>query len=173
MQFSMRVNLVLLRHATAESKHNLVPDPQRRLTKSGKRESRKLAKVFEKFGFPPPHIIISSGYVRAEETLSYFNFPELTKKIIAHEFEPEGSPALAVQKLKSFLPAENESGILTLWIVGHNPNISSILNETVPSLSGLIKSFPKGGAVWLEWDDSLMCFLDSPKLRAFIPNALD
>lgn len=163
------LNLVLIRHATAEDKAVTKRDDRRRLTEKGMSEARALASAFQALGIPEADVILTSGYPRAEETLLPFpKGPESVHRI-EDDFSPEGSSSAALRCLTAAFDGPERQGMRTVWVCSHNPLLDEIVHEVAREVLKAIHQMPKASALWLQWEDRKSFPQKTPRLRAFLP----
>ncbi len=112
--------LVLVRHSDTESTSFSMPDRARKLTPKGKNKAKIQASRLKKINLIPD-LIITSDAIRAEETADIFskalcsNCPMLKVPFLYEDFTTT-----------EFFTLINEldDSYNTVFIVGHNPNIS-------------------------------------------------
>jgi len=119
--FRIMKNLILIRHASAESEQFPFNDFDRRLTETGISETRKLAEFLLSTKFQPDKVVCSAAK-RTFETAGI-----ITETLFIQQSAIE-IPALynagfqvLLQHIQSFGQEQN-----TIALVGHNPGISQI-----------------------------------------------
>lgn len=158
------VHLILVRHATAAEDSDSGRDEDRSLTRDGMREAERLAKVVRLLGFPDPDWVLSSGFLRAEQTLAafdWFHCPEVKNHCV--------SPFGQVRETKKLLRDQIEAGLRVFWIFSHNPFVSSLMESFYPSPAGAVRRFRKSELAWLRWQSAEDAFDHQCQLRAYIP----
>jgi len=122
-------NLILIRHAHAESENLLQNDFERKLIPQGILEAEKLGAFIKTKKDKPDYIIASSAY-RTLETAKIasenFNFP--AEKIFFKIELYNSSFQKLIEQIRSL-----DSSIINLALVGHNPGISQLSTALVAS----------------------------------------
>lgn len=140
--------LYLLRHAAAEKQAGGQLDQERSLTRKGRKEAKKLARILREKGVKAD-LIISSPAVRALQTAKiYARALDYTAKRVVRESaiyaggdKPEENVLLSlVQKFDD----QHE----TVLLVGHDPRISQFARDLQPSFQD---AFPAGAIVALSF----------------------
>lgn len=133
--------VILVRHATAGDRDIDLPDFDRTLVKKGKKESTKMAKIFQSYQIVPD-IWVSSPAPRAQETAEIFakifNIP--ATKILQEEKLYTDNSAGAYMGVIHTMPSDQKSVIF----FGHDPSIS----DFAALLAGNFEiNFQKAGVV--------------------------
>jgi phosphohistidine phosphatase len=133
--------IILVRHATAVDRGIEMPDFDRNLIKKGRKESKKMAKVFHDLQITPG-IWISSPAPRALETAEIFAgiFQHLATNILQEEKLYSDNTANVYMNLIRTIPDDQNSVIL----FGHDPAISDFAALLLKKFN---LSFQKGGVV--------------------------
>lgn len=129
------MNLILLRHAEAEEG---ISDFNRKLTPKGRKDCQKVAKWIGK-RLKGDFVVISSPFVRAKETASYF----LKDVEICQELEPTSTP-------NSFLKALSKIDAENIIAVGHQPLMGYIVSAILKTETPF--SIKKCGFFWFKGD---------------------
>lgn len=137
--------LILVRHAKAESDELVFSDRERRLTKSGKKDAVKSGDHVSALNLSPD-LILASPAQRAIETARLFS--------IALSYREDAIRLSEVlysgdSQLQANLIRQTGDEIKRLMVVGHNPMISDLLTWFTGS-SGL--SLPTCGIVCIRFD---------------------
>lgn len=136
------MRLFILRHAEAEATH---PDPERALTKKGRRTAERLGHFLRKTGPQDIGRVIHSPYRRAAETAVLC-------------LEATGAPVRA-EPVNGLTPEDDTGEAVriareakeTLLIVGHNPHLSLLVSRLLTGSDlGMGIQLKKGGLVCLE-----------------------
>ncbi|MDR2564119.1 MAG: histidine phosphatase family protein [Prevotellaceae bacterium] len=152
--------LVLIRHATAETRNNSV-DYLRRLTQKGKDESKEMA--VKLFGIVKnPGAIISSSANRAFETAEIFakQFDFCESKIMKDRMMYDSSLAYLISRVTGLDKAYH-----TVFLAGHNPEITLAVNYFCRDM---LSSLPKCGfaVIKFELDDWIAISRESGILQS-------
>lgn len=137
--------LTLLRHAKSSWSDPLSADHARGLSGRGKRDAPKMGKRMAARGSRPA-VIISSSAKRARRTA----------KIVAEALQYPAK-SLQIEKALYLATAETilelicgqDDNIGDLLIVGHNPGLTDLVNELLPSLS--MHNLPTSGVVAIDF----------------------
>ena len=133
--------IILVRHATAVDRGIEMPDFDRNLIKKGRKESKKMAKVFHDLQITPG-IWISSPAPRALETAEIFAdiFSQPVTKILQEEKLYSDNTATVYMDLIRTIPDDQNSVIF----FGHDPAISDFAALLLKKFD---LSFQKGGVL--------------------------
>jgi phosphohistidine phosphatase len=138
------MRLLMIRHATAVPRGTPdMPDDERPLTKAGERRFRRAAQGLARF-VKRPDTLLSSPLPRARRTA------EIAAKAWG-KVEVEEEPALAggsydeIATALSRFPTES-----MVAIVGHEPDLSTLLGRLLGTPRGERLTFKKGGAALTE-----------------------
>lgn len=137
------MELLVLRHATAEVRAPGTPDADRRLTPRGRKRFRLAARGLARL-LEAPDVILTSPLPRARETA------EITARAWKGP-EPVEAPPLAggaVDDVLGLLDGLRTRGRVAL--VGHEPQVSEIVARLLGSPHAERLGFRKGGAALLE-----------------------
>jgi phosphohistidine phosphatase len=137
------MRLILVRHAEAYplGVDGVSTDDKRPLTPKGHSTAKALAEFFKQRAIPFQQII-TSGYVRAEETAEPLRLLNPQEIIRIPEFAPEALRPKYVSKLL------NELNANTVVVVGHMPNLGQYAKWLLGLRSPLM--FEKGAALGLK-----------------------
>jgi phosphohistidine phosphatase len=164
----MARQLWLLRHADAEP-HGIRPDPERRLTDRGERQARLAGEAIALMGVEFT-ALLSSPKERAQRTAKVAAQAwgeEQRKRLQIHAPLAEGFDARqALAALAQSLPAREVAQGGRLLLVGHEPDLSSVVAE----LTGARIDLKKGGlaVVRIEGPSSELVLLLRPSELALI-----
>jgi phosphohistidine phosphatase len=144
------MKLYIIRHAIAvdEGTPEYEQDSDRPLTDKGRKKMRRIAKGLRSLGVEFG-LILSSPYVRARETAEILADVFKMKKNIAYSENliPMGEPDLLIAEI-------NEShSVDSLALVGHEPNLSSLVGLLVAEGTKLDITIKKGGVCLLSADE--------------------
>lgn len=154
------MHLLLLRHGKAED-FNVNGDYGRELVEKGREQARRAARLL-KTADVLPDIVLTSPLIRARQTADEFcqaaGMPGATiQRWLACGMAPE----LALQELTAFQDFKRVA------IVGHEPDLSSLIQWTLGSLGGSIQ-VKKGALACLQISPpsryGKLAFLIPPKL---------
>ncbi len=136
------MRLYILRHAEAEATH---PDPERALTKKGRRTAEQLGRFLLRSGINDIGRVIHSPYRRAVET-AVLCLDAMGTRVAAEPVNgltPEDDTDEAVR-----IAREAEESLL---IVGHNPHLSLLVARLLTGRDlGMGMQLKKGSLVCLE-----------------------
>jgi len=138
--------LVIVRHAKAEMIKKGQNDGERKLTKKGKEDAEKTAKILKENGVFPD-LFISSHAKRAFRTARIFaeRFKVLKKEIIKSEFLYTD---FSLEELKEFLDANaNDKSIVAVF--GHNPTLQHLISQIIPEFN---EEFSTSATVVVEFE---------------------
>lgn len=160
----MTTTLTFLRHATAED-HNLpIPDEARRLTPKGHKQVQRVARFCQRHALLPSHLLCSP-LVRALETAQGLrkHLANCPKAVIVPWLAHGTDPQTTLQAL-AVLAANADNNI---WLVGHEPEFSTLIAHLLGSPNSRIK-VKKAGLIRLDVDMTS----GVGELQWNIPNAL-
>lgn len=142
------MNLYIIRHAIAADEGIYEQDSDRPLTDKGRKKMRQIAKGLRALGVEFD-LILSSPYVRARETAEILaDVFKMKKKIAFSEnLTPMAEPDLLIAEIN-----ENYS-VDGLALVGHEPNLSSLVGLLTSENAKLDVTIKKGGVIRLSTDD--------------------
>ncbi|MEK6324047.1 MAG: phosphohistidine phosphatase SixA [Acidobacteriota bacterium] len=139
------MELYVIRHAIAEplGKGNQFSDEKRALTEEGRNRMREAVKGLRKLGVELD-LIMTSPLVRAVETAEILaGSMGISRKEIQH------TPALAPGALAEQLFAEIKShgGAESIALVGHQPDLGSLISRIIQSDHGVLSIQLKKGSI--------------------------
>lgn len=144
------MQLLLIRHAIAEEREDFAvtgrDDSERPLTEPGQRRMEKNALGLQRIS-PKPDLIASSPYVRAKQTAEIvatalgIETPTFTDTLT-----PESHPK------EFFAWLANQPADAVVIAVGHEPNISRLLQWATVAKADSRAEFKKGGAALVDFD---------------------
>ena len=142
------MKLYLVRHAIAEDSADYEDDSLRPLTDKGREKMRRIASALKELGVQPD-LIVSSPYVRASQTAG------LLAKALKYKEELAYSDFLVPGAMPDDMIGEiNEKfSVDELMLVGHEPNLSSLVSVLLAGNADLSISLKKGGVCCLSVDD--------------------
>jgi phosphohistidine phosphatase SixA len=126
----MKVDLLLLRHGEAVPYINENEDHQRSLTEKGSVMAKSHAVFLQTSEWPIPRLVLTSGYLRAEQTRKEIQ-PWANSKIFCQSvFSPMGTAQAMLRVLlenlrNEFSKVEDPSSVC-IAIVGHNPSLGEL-----------------------------------------------
>ena len=134
------MDLLILRHGRAEDRDGGITDGERHLMEKGIRDIRRVSRWMVRVG-AVPDLIVSSPLARARETA----------EIVAEETGPGGEVALWEELRPGMAPAAvavrlgELAGASLPLIVGHEPQLSSLLGILIGAGADACISLKKGG----------------------------
>lgn len=134
-------DIFIVRHADAgEPRTGPRQDLQRHLSAKGRRDARNLAEVLNSVGIEPT-LIITSPLKRALETARIISegTSHSKKPVVWEELKPGESTEELGEKLSTLKNRNN------VFIVGHEPGLSELVNDMIGSDNGTGISLSKGG----------------------------
>jgi phosphohistidine phosphatase SixA len=157
------VHLVLVRHATAEDHAVSGRDADRRLSPLGVLQSQHLAQAALALGLPQPSCVLSSGYVRADETRQCFSWMQ---QATCSEpcLSPWGKPSEAADILRGY----RALGHSVIWVFSHNPFLSVFLRDFAPTVFSAVGKVRKADLFWLRWRNATDFLTSEPDLKGFL-----
>ncbi|WGZ93018.1 MAG: phosphohistidine phosphatase SixA [Candidatus Thiothrix putei] len=160
----MTTTLTFLRHATAEDHNLLIPDEARRLTPKGHKQVQRVADFCQRHALLPTHLLCSP-LVRALETAQGLrkHLANCPKAVIV----PWLAHGTDTQTTLQALAALAANGDNNIWLVGHEPEFSTLIAHLLGSPNSRIK-VKKAGLIRLEVDMTS----GVGELQWNIPNAL-
>jgi phosphohistidine phosphatase len=143
----MKGFIVLLRHGIAEDRTPDTSDEERRLTETGKRRMKQIARTLALI-FPEAEALYSSPLVRAVET------SQAVEKAYGGELKMQTTDALkpgtdAGEFRKLLANIKSEFAIF----VGHEPILTEIMLDLTAMRSGSQIELKKGGCYGIRLDD--------------------
>lgn len=140
--------LTFLRHATAQDRTLPIPDADRQLVGKGKRQVQRVAHFCAEHEMLPAHLLCSP-LLRAQQTAQWL-----------HQHLP-GCPTpqtvawlaidTAVETMIDELEKLATDGQDNLWLVGHEPDFSTVISHLLGSQASLLK-VKKSSLIRLEVD---------------------
>ena len=138
------INLIIVRHGDSEPQIQGKDDKERKLTKKGVKEMKRVANFIDKLEINIDKIV-SSPYLRAyqsaKEIIDELGIDE-NKIEIYEELSPDKDPSQFLEKLKNF--PDN----VAVLVVGHNPYLSNLIK----ALTGANVDLEKGGIALIDYD---------------------
>lgn len=151
------MKLYLLRHGKADWSDWDRPDDERPLTKEGKREVRRIARLLRELNVMPS-VILSSPLPRAWQTA------EIAAGAlgVALREEPTLRKGFSAAKLRTLVKRAKGGDLM---LVGHDPDFTNVIR----SLTGGFVKLGKGGIARIDLDDEAsgsgrLMWLIPPKL---------
>jgi len=137
-----QMDLIVVRHATAEPRGEDSPDAQRPLTRRGRKQFAKVARGLDRLEIRID-LLLHSPWLRALSTA------ELLERIVDGESRVE--PLLAAAPSDELLELLTGVGAQRIAIVGHNPWLGELCAWLVTGnpQSGPQFVLDKGGVAWL------------------------
>lgn len=135
------MEVFLVRHAIAyeRNRRRWPDDALRPLTPAGKQKFRRAARGLKQW-LPRSAALLTSPYVRARDTAAILARELSGKKAVECPELAAGEPARQVFEL---LKARKERAVI---LVGHEPDLSTLLSACLHERAGLRIEFKKGGA---------------------------
>jgi len=139
--------VVLLRHGIAEDKTGDKPDAERKLTETGKRRMKKIARALARV-FPEAEALYSSPLVRAIETSA------AVEKAYGGELRTQTTELLKPDAdVKDFRRLLADMTAQFAIFVGHEPNLTEIMLDLTGMRSHSEIELKKGGCYGIRVDD--------------------
>jgi len=140
------MKVFLVRHAIAHarSRARWPNDALRPLTPAGKRKFRKAARGLAT-ALPTSAALLSSPFVRARQTAELLAAALGRKKIVEARELASGESA---KEVFTMLRARKDEAVV---LVGHEPNLSTLLSACLHEHGRLKIDFKKGGAACIEF----------------------
>ncbi len=137
------MKICFLRHGEADWPEWDKPDDERPLTKSGRKEMKRVAKFLRRLKFCPK-AIFTSPLPRARQTA------EIAAKRLDREvqIEPELAHGFNLERLQRIV--NRAAGARCIAVVGHEPEFSAMIKE----LTGGQVKLAKAGIALVEVDDA-------------------
>lgn len=137
------MKIYFFRHGKADWPNWNKPDDERPLTKDGRKEVRKVAKLLSRLEVAP--LILTSPLPRALETA------EIAAEVLETEMREDNNlrPGFNAEKLAGIL---RDSSVDSVMIVGHEPDFS----RTVGELTGGEIKLKKAGVALVDLDRTAM-----------------
>ena len=147
------MEICFLRHGQADWPGWDKPDDERPLTKAGRKEVKRVARLLKRFKFAPDEIL-SSPLPRARETAAI-----VAKRLdVEVQLEPELAHGFNSERLRRIV---RKTAAECVMIVGHEPEFSAVIKE----LTGGEVKLAKAGVALVEMDATST----SGKLRWLVP----
>lgn len=144
----MKGFVVLLRHGIAEDKTADKADSERRLTETGKRRMKKIARTLARV-FPEAEVLYSSPLVRAIETT------DAVEKAYGGELHRQTTELLKPDAdVKDFRRLLADINAQYAIFVGHEPNLTEIMLDLTGMRSHSVIELKKGGCYGIRVDDA-------------------
>ena len=143
------MKLYLVRHAIAEDRGtDHEDDSLRPLTDKGREKMQKIAQALKTLGVSPD-LIVSSPYVRASQTASILTKTfKYNEEILYNDLlMPMGQPDDMIGEINEKYSVDE------LMLVGHEPNLSSLISILLAGSSDISINLKKGGVCCLSVDD--------------------
>ncbi len=138
------IRLIVVRHGDTEQETG-IPDDSRRITKKGKKQLKRTANFIDKMNYSVENII-SSPLIRSRESAEVIvDELELELKI---DMDDSLKPDADVASTVAFIKKLKDNTI----IVGHNPNLSLLLNK----IAGFNGELKKAGIAVLQLDKNTL-----------------
>jgi phosphohistidine phosphatase len=162
------MNLLIIRHGKAEERKGVLAlkrDAARRLTKEGRKETRKAAKGLREIA-PTIDVLASSPLVRARETADIVADVMGIDEVAEEKLLSPGSDKNAlIAWLRGYAPDA------TVAIVGHEPDLSTFAASAIGAKEGVIE-LKKSACCLIEFkntpaagDGTLLWLLQPGQLR--------
>ena len=138
--------LTIIRHAHALAASAGIPDVQRPLDEQGITDARNMSESM-KVNFGPPELILSSSAIRAVQTAEI-----IAKAFLIHTKIIQVDPDLYLAASHDFPDIIHtvKDGISELFLVGHNPAITTLAKTYWQNEIG---SIPPAGAIRIAFSD--------------------
>lgn len=142
------MNLYLIRHAIAAEETPTGEDSERPLTDKGSKKMRQIAKGLRSLGLEFD-VILASPYLRARETAEILHdvFKMKKKVVLTDNLIPNGDPAQLIAEINE------KYSVDSLAIVGHEPNLTTLVSVLVAQGTPVEITLKKGGVCHLSIDD--------------------
>ncbi len=142
------MNLFFLRHGSAADSGTGIyrRDADRPLTPKGERQMRAIAETL-KLREIPLDLILSSPYERAARTATILAhaFGAARKLRLCEALAPDGNPKTLIAQLNSLKPTPD-----SVWLVGHEPYLSTLISRLTTGAAGFPIVLKKGGICRLQ-----------------------
>jgi phosphohistidine phosphatase SixA len=139
--------LTFLRHATAQDRALRLPDESRRLVDKGRKQMKRVADFCRQHKLTPAYLLCSP-LVRAQETAQALqkDLPDCPPpRIVAWLVNTE--PDAMITELEKLA----NSGLNDLWLVGHEPDFSSLISQLLGQRETIVE-VKKASLIRLEAD---------------------
>lgn len=130
------MKLYLMRHGDAES--YVHSDKERALTEKGRHQAEEVAKHFLEEGWELPKKIITSPYLRAEETARI-----LGETLAIHDIK-----VISYKEATHWVDMKRYIGNEPILFVSHEPFLSNLIER----LTGEYLKVTKGSVHWIDYD---------------------
>ena len=144
------MNLFFLRHGIAVERGSpgYRNDADRPLTPKGERQMHAIAQILKSREIPLD-LILSSPYERAARTAAILAqaFGAARKLQLNEDLTPGGNPKKLIAQLHSTRPRPDH-----VWLVGHEPYLSTLISILTTGNAGLPIVLKKGGLCRLQVD---------------------
>ena len=138
--------LALLRHAKSSWTEVSLADHDRVLSERGKRDAPKMGRRMAARKVRPS-LIIASSAARARATATFI---AEALKYPAEFLQVEKELYLATADKILELACSQEDNFSNLLIIGHNPGMTDLVNQLLPSIG--MKNLPTSGVVAMDFD---------------------
>lgn len=166
------MKIYLIRHSNAvdPGTPGYEDDSARPLTEKGRDKMEKIATALKGLGLKPD-LIVSSPYVRARETA------EIAAKVLKYQKDLAFCEALVpIGDVEELIGEINEKyHVDELVLVGHEPNLSTLIGTLTAGNPDLAVTLKKGGVCCLSADDlrtdrtAVLEWLLTPKILSGLP----
>lgn len=140
------MDVIFVRHASAQDKSEVSEDSQRRLTDKGRTEARTTARAIRELG-EKISVVLTSPAVRAVETAEMLADEHGADRIEQAQMLAHPADAEAVRGRLQQLLAE---GVECVAMVGHSPSLDHCVGELVAAQPKIGVSLSKAGAACVE-----------------------
>jgi phosphohistidine phosphatase len=148
-----RMRIYLIRHSNAVDIEaaDLEPDEQRPLSEKGREKMKNIACALKALGVKP-NLIVSSSYVRAEQSAQILKKVLECKKDVAitKVLVPFGDPSEIIGEINERYTVDE------LILVGHEPCLSGLIGAMASSAPEILITLKYGGVCCLSADDLRM-----------------
>lgn len=140
----MSGEVILMRHAQAESSLVSGSDLSRALTAVGLADAARAGRWLAAHGLQPARIVCSPA-TRAVQTARGLDLQPAETGILEDPRIYEASTAALLDVI-----AANSDAAAPWLLVGHNPGLESLLASMLPGSSPLVHDMPPGACAWLQ-----------------------
>lgn len=140
------MEVIFVRHASAQDESEVSEDSQRRLTDKGRTEARTTAKALRELGVKPA-LVLTSPAVRAVETAEILADEHGGARVEKAQMLAHPADSGAVRSRLQQLLAE---GVECVALVGHSPSLDHCVGELVAAQPKIGVSLSKGGAACVD-----------------------
>lgn len=139
------MNLYLIRHGIAEEPGG-GPDSKRELTEEGREKTATIARRIARV-FPAPDLIVSSPYLRAQQTADFFQKAwGVTERVHSENLIPMADPAVFLRWLE-------KCGREAVAAVAHEPLLSLMAGKILTGRDGIsMVEFKKAAVARFEFE---------------------